>query len=243
MSNAAGSQYAGTELDILAGAVNYHRWILAGFRPYLGKTVAEVGAGIGSVSKLLLETPLERLIAFEPSANLYPVLARELEGENRAAAINDVFRPSSTPDGVDSIVYINVLEHIENDRGELESATQALRPGGHLLVFVPALAWLYSEFDKHVGHVRRYTKRGLTELARDVGFEVVRARYFDVAGIAPWYVGFVLLKGKPRAGSVTLYDKLVVPPMRLAEAILPPPLGKNVLLVARKPPESEDKSP
>jgi SAM-dependent methyltransferase len=239
MPKPASSEYPGTELDVLAGAVNYHRWILAAFRPYLGTAVAEVGAGIGSVSTLLLESPFERLIAFEPSANLFPLLAGNLKSEKRARVVNDVFRPDYLPGGVDAILYINVLEHIERDLDELINARLALRPGGHLLVFVPALSWLYSDFDKHVGHFRRYSKRGLTNLARDAGFEVLKARYFDIAGIVPWYVSFVLLHGGPRPGSVALYDRLVVPPMRMLEAILPPPLGKNVLLIARKMPGDE----
>jgi SAM-dependent methyltransferase len=233
----AQTTYPGTELDVMAGAVNYHRWILAAVRPYLGKSVAEVGAGIGSVSSLLLEFPLEQLVAFEPSPDLYSQLASTLKRETRAAAINDVFRAEYVRDGVDSILYINVLEHIENDFDELTAAHSALRPGGHLFVFVPALQWLYSDFDKHVGHHRRYTRRGLTKLAREAGFEIVKARYFDVAGIAPWYVSFVLLHGRPKSNAVAIYDRFVVPPMRILEGIVAPPIGKNVLLVARKKPE------
>jgi SAM-dependent methyltransferase len=230
----ARGDYSGTELDALSRAVNYHRWIVEQFRPYLGETVAEVGAGIGSVSRLLLEGPVKRLFAFEPSANMFPYLADELCNEPRAAAINDLFSPGHTQDGVDSVVYINVLEHIEDDLAELKNAHAALRPRGHLMVFVPALAWLYSDFDRHVGHFRRYTKRRLRELAETAGFEVAVARYFDMVGILPWYVSFVLLKSRPNAGSVTLYDKIVVPPMRLVERLVSPPLGKNVLLIARK---------
>jgi SAM-dependent methyltransferase len=234
MSQAAISQYPGTELDVLAGAVNYHRWILAAFHPYLGGIVAEVGAGIGSISTLLLESSLERLIAFEPSSNLFPVLADKLKGDQRAQAVNDVFRPDYTPGGLDSILYVNVLEHVERDLDELHKARAALRPGGHLFVFAPAMSWLYSDFDRHVGHLRRYTRRVLIKLARDAGFEVLKARYFDAAGILPWYVGFVLLHGRPKAAGVALYDKVVVRPMRMLEAVVPPPLGKNVVLIARK---------
>jgi SAM-dependent methyltransferase len=234
LSNDACSDYSGTELEALARAVNYHRWIVEQFRPYLGETVAEVGAGMGSVSKLLLEGSVKRLFAFEPSANMFPHLENELRNEPRAVAINELFSPNHAPDGVDSVVYINVLEHIEDDLAELRNAYSAVRPKGHLMVFVPALAWLYSDFDRHVGHFRRYTRRQLRELAETAGFEVTSARYFDFVGILPWYVSFVLLKSRPNALSVTLYDKLVVPPMRLVERFVSPPWGKNVLLIARK---------
>jgi SAM-dependent methyltransferase len=235
MPNDSQLDYSGTELDAMSAAVNYHRWIVDKFRPYLGGTVAEVGAGIGSVSKLLLAAGVGRLLSFEPSTNMFPGLAQALHDEPRAQAINSFFSPHYAADGVDSVVYINVLEHIQDDRGEIRNALAALRPGGHLLVFVPALAWLTSDFDKHVGHFRRYTKRGLAQLAQDVGFEVVQAHYFDFAGVLLWYVSFTLLKGRPRRGSVAIYDQLVVPPMRLIESVFPPPIGKNILLVARKP--------
>src|SRR4051812_23804097 len=83
--------YSGTELDTLAGAVNYHSWVLSKFERYLGETVAEVGAGIGSVSRLLLNTSIKHLLAFEPSHNMFPFLAEELRDQPRAEAINDFF--------------------------------------------------------------------------------------------------------------------------------------------------------
>jgi SAM-dependent methyltransferase len=195
----------------------------------------EVGAGIGSVSKQLLGFPISKLIAFEPSRNLFPILAEKLRHEARAETINDFFSPRYISEGVDAIVYLNVLEHVRDDRAELANAWAALRPGGHLLVFAPALAWLYSDFDKHVGHFRRYTKGGLRTLAIDAGFDIVKLQYFDIVGVAPWYLSFVLLKGRPGLRGVGLYDRLVVPPMQWVERIVPPPIGKNVLLVARKP--------
>jgi len=227
--------YPGTELDAMSTAMNYHRWIVDSFRPYFGKSVAEVGAGIGTISQFLLETGLDRLVAFEPSPNMYPVLEKKLRHEQRAQAINDFFQPDGRLDSFDSVVYINVLEHIEDDRRELANALAALKPGGHLLVFVPALAWLYSEFDRQIGHYRRYTKAGLAQLARKLGYTDVRTRYFDVIGIVPWYVMFVLLRKHVGYNSVTLYDKLIVPPLRRIERVVPPPIGKSVLLIARKP--------
>jgi SAM-dependent methyltransferase len=235
MSNDPRGEYSGAELQALSAAVNYHRWIVDEFKPYLGETVVEVGAGIGSVSKLLLESPIKRLFAFEPSTREFTELAVTLRNEPRAVLNNEPFSYGAVPDGVDSIAYINVLEHIEDDRLELKNAFQSLRPNGHLLVFVPALDWLFSDFDRHVGHRRRYSKTRLCDLVEEVGFEVTKVRNFDIAGILPWYVNFVLLKGRPDRRSVMLYDKIAVPPMRLLERLVPPPIGKNVLLAARKP--------
>ncbi len=219
----------------MRSADNYRRWIVEGIAPYLGKKVAEVGAGIGSITRVLLERPLERLVAFEPSSNMFPQLAATVRGEPRATAVHGRFGAGQAGQSFDSAAYINVLEHVEHEREELVAARAALRPGGHLLVFVPALAWLFSNFDREVGHFRRYSKDGLERVVAHAGFEVVESRYFDIAGVLPWYVHFTLLGRGMGRGSVSLYDRAVVPPMRWIEGLGHPPIGKNVLLVARRP--------
>jgi SAM-dependent methyltransferase len=233
-SEAVARHYPGRDLEAMTFALNYHRWIVAQFAPYLGDTVAEVGAGSGSVSKLLLHQDIKQLFAFEPSDNMYQVLVNELRNETRANAVNDFFHPRHGKQRFDAVAYINVLEHIEDDRIELANAFEALKANGHLLLFVPALTWLYSEHDKEIGHFRRYTKSGLASLVEQSGFTIVKARYFDVVGIVPWYVNFVLLRNSIGGRSVALYDKVVVPLVRRVETAVPPPIGKNVLLVAKK---------
>ena len=227
--------YPGKELEAMSSAVNYHRWIIDEFAPYLAGDVAEVGAGIGTMSQLILAKPVRRLHAFEPSTNMFPRLAERLRGEARAEAVNDFFGPRQAGQGFDTILYINVLEHVEDDRAELAHAWQALKPGGRLLVFVPALQWLFSDFDGQVGHLRRYRRGRLARDARAAGFVVEQARYFDMAGVVPWYIHFVLLRRPMGGGSVSLYDKVAVPATRFLESLMTPPIGKNVLLVARKP--------
>jgi SAM-dependent methyltransferase len=242
MSGETGHVYVGKDLEAMSFAEKYHEWILSELRPYLGATIAEVGAGIGSVSRLILESPIDRLDAFEPSADMFGQLQQNLASDPRANAINGFFGVAPADTRYDSIVYINVLEHIENDAEELTRAREALHDGGHLLVFVPALPWLYSDLDREVGHFRRYLKRGLRSLIKEAGLEIVRLRYFDIAGVLPWYVNFVLLRNSISGGSVALYDRLVVPVMRIVETVLPLPLGKNLLLVARKGHEPARKS-
>jgi SAM-dependent methyltransferase len=166
---------------------------------------------------------------------MFPMLAEGLRGDSRAVAVNDFFGAKHAAQGFDSILYINVLEHVDDDRAELANAWQALKPGGHLLVFVPALQWLFSDFDTQVGHLRRYGRAALKAEAQAAGFAIVKARYFDMAGVLPWYINFVLLRRPMGSGSVSLYDKVVVPASRFLESLLPPPIGKNILMVARKP--------
>ena len=235
---AAARRYEGRDLEAMSFARNYHRWIFDEIRPFLSGDVAEVGAGRGSFSRLLLESPSIRcLFAMEPSPEMFPLLRAELRGEPRAEPRNAFFgEVAAEVEGrLGAAVYVNVLEHVPDDRGELALVHRALAPGGHLCVFVPALPWLYSPFDASIGHQRRYLRAPLVRMVRETGFEVVRARWFDVAGVLPWLVAMKWLRLPMRGGDVRLYDSLVVPVMRRVEAAVPPPLGKNLLVVARKP--------
>lgn len=136
----------------------------------------------------------------------------------------------------DSIIYVNVLEHIADDVGELALVHRTLAPGGKIFIFVPALQSLYGAFDEQVGHHRRYTRSELVDKCERAGFRIIDSRYFDLLGVLPWWVKYRLLKSselEPRA--VAAYDRYVVPAARRLEARLRPPLGKNVLLIAEKP--------
>ncbi len=213
-------------------AKNYHRWIIDEFAPYLGKVVAEVGAGRGDVTRLLKRADIRSLLAFEPSASLFPSLQRELSDWPAATAVNDFFSCDSSRT-FDTVLYLNVLEHIEDDVAEISKARKMLKPDGYLLIFVPALRWLYSDFDKSIGHFRRYGRGGLRRLVCESGFRIVKLRYFDLAGVLPWYVNFVLLRRPMTTAGVSAYDRWVVPVMRRLERWFSPPIGKNILLVAQ----------
>ncbi len=228
------NQYFGKDLEAMSLANTYHRWIIAEFLPYIKGSVAEVGAGAGDVSRLILEANIKSLTAFEPSENMYPLLKASLRRDKRAKTINGTLDKEKFSEYFDSVVYINVLEHIENDASEVAKVQAALVQNGHLMVFVPALPCLYSELDRQIGHFRRYTKRSLVKIVQRASFSIVKARYFDMAGLIPWYINFILLKNTISGGSVSLYDRLVVPVMRVIEGLVAPPMGKNVLLVARR---------
>jgi 2-polyprenyl-3-methyl-5-hydroxy-6-metoxy-1,4-benzoquinol methylase len=229
-------EYFGKDLEAMSFADNYHRWIVDEFTPYLGAHVAEVGAGIGNFSEFLVQAGTQRLSAFEPSSNMYPMLQEKFEHVSTVDTYNCFFEETSEKFAAsfDAVAYVNVLEHIENDRLALEHAHQTLKQNGHLLIFVPALKFLFSDLDKKVGHFRRYNKQELIDVVSVAGFKIEELRYFDVMGIIPWYIAFVLLKQTTSGTNVTLYDRVVVPFMRRVERLVTPPIGKNLLLVARK---------
>lgn len=232
----ASNDYSGHDLEAMTFAQNYGQWIFDYFAPYLGQRIAEVGAGMGNFSQLILNHDIDRLYAFEPSLNMYKHLQARMGDNENATLINGTFEEniSDFRGKLDSVIYINVLEHIEDDQHELEIARDALKPGGNLLIFVPALSWLYSNFDREIGHFRRYHKQPLTNKIENSGLIMTDIRYFDMAGILPWYANFVLMKGQMNKKGVLLYDKLVVPVSRMVEKLLTPPIGKNLILVAKK---------
>lgn len=218
-------------------AVNYHRWILDMFRPYLGKRWVEVGAGTGLFSEMLLGCKPERLSLVEPSG-MVSALRQKFRLEPSVDIHHATFAgciPEMTSFRPDSILYINVLEHIEDDDDELKHAFDTLHNRGRAFIFVPALEFLLGPFDRSIGHLRRYRKSALEQKCRRAGFEIVLSKYFDAAGVLPWWIKYKLLgSGTLSARSVHLYDKYCVPVVRLIEKFMTPPLGKNILLVAEK---------
>ena len=197
--------------------------------------MAEVGAGTGHVAKFLLAADIKHLVAFEPADNMFASLERRFSGIGRMTTINSFFEEESVnyTDAFDSVCYVNVLEHIEDDTEALCHAYKALRKKGYVLIFVPALPFLYSH-DRHVGHYRRYSKSRLVETVSAAGFSIEKVKYFDLAGIIPWYIAFVLLKQVTTKGKVSLYDRFAVPTLRRAEQLVAPIVGKNLLVVGRK---------
>jgi SAM-dependent methyltransferase len=233
--------YVGKDLEAMSFAVNYHKWILDEFRPFLGKRVVEVGAGTGSFSELLLEENLDSLSLVEPSEMFESLTANVSQIKNKVqidfykSIFSEVATEISDKQKPDSIIYVNVLEHIEDDVFELKHIHQTLSKGGRCFIFVPALMALYGEFDRKIGHFRRYTKQEVEEKCQSAGFKVLKSKYFDFAGIIPWFIKYKMLKSDSLdSGAVTLYDKMAIPFVRGMEKFLNVPLGKNVLLVAEK---------
>lgn len=222
--------YPGKDLEAMGFARNYHRWIRDLFRPHLGRRIGEVGAGAGDFTALLLETGPEALIAWEPSANLHASLVERFGDDPRVTVLTERFSPPDEP--LDTLCYVNVLEHIEDDRLELERARRGLRPDGRLCLFVPALGWLYGEQDRRVGHYRRYGRRALRARLCDAGFRLLEDRWFDCAGILPWWFAYRVLGRSVTPGAVGAYDRWIVPVIRRVESLVRPPLGKNLLMVA-----------
>jgi hypothetical protein len=135
----------------------------------------------------------------------------------------------------DCILYLDVLEHIADDAGELERARGHLLPGGALAVAVPAHQYLYTPFDARIGHHRRYDKAGMRRIG-PTGLELETLRYLDTAGLAASGANRLLLRqSEPSLGQVLFWDRVLVPCSRLLDPLTGYRLGKSLLAIWRKP--------
>lgn len=234
----SGVAYGGEDLHALKDLENYPRWVidLLGPSPW-GRTI-EIGAGTGNLTRFARER-CAHMTLLEPSP-----LAGELQDTFAHDPDVEVVRQTSTswlaehPDlagSFDTVFSVNVLEHIEDDIAVLRDAFELLRPGGTLRLAVPALPALLGSLDESVGHLRRYRRRTLRAAVQGAGFSAVELRYFDLLGVAPWFVaGRILRRRTFDTGPAVLFDRLAIPVGRWAEDRLSPPLGKNLACVARR---------
>jgi SAM-dependent methyltransferase len=226
------SDYSGTEnLEVMADAINYNDFLvsLIGKEVKPGDLVVDFGAGIGTFSKQVAMAG-HAVHCVEPDhRQLDRILALGLPASENIANFEN--------DSVDVLYTLNVLEHIENDVEALEACYQKIKPGGSILIYVPAFNVLYSSMDKSVGHIRRYTRSTLAKKVRLAGFTVVRNEYVDSAG----FFASLLFKmfgndsGTINRAALILYDRYVFPLSRLADFICNKVFGKNVYLIARRP--------
>ena len=170
-------QYAGSELAVFAKALHWKQTLRRQIEPYLRGSVAEVGAGIGSMTAIFAACPCDSWLALEPDS----ALASQIPRSGRTRVSVGILADLPPGQSFDTILYIDVLEHIEEDATELEIAANRLKPGGHLVVLVPAHNFLFTPFDRSIGHFRRYDKKMLRSAAPP-SLLLMRSRYLDSAG-------------------------------------------------------------
>ncbi|WP_165226351.1 class I SAM-dependent methyltransferase [Aquisphaera insulae] len=226
--------YPGKELELFAAAVRWKDYCRERLGRYIKGDVLEVGAGIGGTTAVYCDGSQASWTCLEPD----PKLALELA--TRAAAGGFAIRPEviagtleDLPAGraFDAILYIDVLEHIEDDRDELVRAAGHLRAGGHLIVLCPAHNFLYSPFDRAIGHHRRYNRRMFRAIA-PTGLDSDSMTYMDSAGMLLSLGNRILLRsGMPTASQIRLWDRAFVPVSRWLDPLLGRRLGKSVVAV------------
>lgn len=228
--------YVGGELALFERAYNWKDYLREQLRELVRGRVLEVGAGVGATTRALAAEGQRSWLCLEPD----PALAAELSRACAAIAAPRVEIQVGTlaalpPDATfDTVLYADVLEHIERDAAELVRAAAALARGGHLIVLSPAHSFLMSDFDRAIGHYRRYTARSLAALAPP-GLELVLVRYLDSCGmLASLGNRLWLRQSLPTAAQIAFWDRCMVPISRRLDRWLAYRLGKSVLVVWRR---------
>jgi SAM-dependent methyltransferase len=235
MPDIAGDSHLQSEvLEDLSDAVNYQRWLSELCRPYLGADVIELGSGIGSYADAWLTTA-ERLTVTEADESRLKVLTERFADDPRVQ-VRPLFLPTTERAQHSGAVALNVLEHIEDDAGALRSVAGLIRPGGAIVLIVPAFPSAMSRFDRSIGHFRRYTVSSLRAVLSSAGLEPELVRYVNPVGLLNWYLACRLMGMTPRNGVLLrTYDRLLVPVARRLERRWRPPFGQSVFAVARVP--------
>jgi 2-polyprenyl-3-methyl-5-hydroxy-6-metoxy-1,4-benzoquinol methylase len=224
-------------LDNMDDAANYAAWIFALMAPHLGPELAEVGAGHGTFTELLAPEA-RRLVASDLSDRCAGILAERFADRPQVEILAGTLAAAAERGPFDAVILINVLEHIEDDEGALKEIESMLKPGGRVILWVPAFRLLYSDFDRRIGHYRRYRTAGLAARLRAAGFAVTDARYVNPVGGLAWLVLARLLHRTPTSGApVAIFDKYFVPVLRRVEEHWRPPFGQSVFAVGTRSPD------
>jgi len=222
-------------LDSLDDAGNYADWIVELMASHLGPRVLEVGAGHGTMSARLRDHA-ETVTASELSPRAAAILRERFAEDPKVRVVEGDIDSAAETGPFDSVVMINVLEHIPDDRAALASLFDCLVPGGTVAIYVPAYEVLYSDFDRDIGHCRRYRRSTITQALTASGFEMVGVRYLSLPGAIAWLIVARMANRQPTNRSIaTAYDRAVIPILRRVEARWEMPAGQSLLAIARKP--------
>ncbi|MEO8372053.1 MAG: class I SAM-dependent methyltransferase [Candidatus Solibacter sp.] len=222
------------------------QWQYSLFRPYLGSKLLEIGAGIGRITRVVAAARAhEELVATEPSPNFFGALRDRVQGVPKSIALQATAE-ALVPDyreHFDSVYSVHVMEHIEHDRPFLESMLDLTRPGGNVIILVPALPFLYSDLDVNIGHYRRYNKKMMRALIQGLPVDVRHLAYNNLLGVLGSFYFSKIRKvnyQKDEAskqqfmGVYRFFSEYVVPGIQLFERFVPVPVGLNLTLVLTK---------
>jgi SAM-dependent methyltransferase len=223
------------DLEQMARAPSYLAWQFSLIRPFISGEVVEVGAGIGNFTGRIAACAAH-VTTLEPNTYCFDRLT------SATSALKNVTRYNLTVEEyhrlvrralADTIVCVNVLEHIEDDAAVVREFRSLISPGGRLVLQVPAMPIAFGEIDRRLGHYRRYTKGLIRRLLDATGWRTVHLRYFNTVGLLGWLWNTkVAIKTAQSDQQIRVFDRWVVPVLSTLEAILPPPFGQCLFAVA-----------
>jgi SAM-dependent methyltransferase len=231
-------RFATDDLETMREARRYQGHVFSLFRPYIGARVLEVGSGIGTTTRALVEIA-ERVVGIEPNRASIACL-RQTVGNHPAFALRDCHleecqRSELIAERFDTILCVNVLEHIEDDQEALRGFAEIAAPArGHVLIFVPAVEAAYGRLDAALGHHRRYSRRGLARMFEAAGLELHLLKYTNPIGLLAWmFKAYVMRSAAHSSREIALFETLVAPWALPLERVVPVPVGLSLVAVGR----------
>jgi 2-polyprenyl-3-methyl-5-hydroxy-6-metoxy-1,4-benzoquinol methylase len=229
--------YIGDELELFALARNWKAYLARRLQPFLGHRVLEVGSGLGATTAVLCIDDHERWVCLEPDIAMAKQLEESVASERLpqcCEVIAGTVATANVAGPFDTILYVDVLEHIEDDREELAQIPSLLADGGRLVVVAPAHSWLYSPFDARIGHHRRYTRSTLQTVA-PANLRQETLEYLDSASLFASMANRVLLRqALPTKRQILFWDRILVPVSRMLDVALAGRFGKSLFGVWRR---------
>jgi ubiquinone/menaquinone biosynthesis C-methylase UbiE len=231
-------RYAADDLETMQEARRYMDHVFGLVRQFIGSRVLEIGPGIGTITRRLVDIA-DVVVGIEPNPNCASLIQEAIGDHPRFTLRVCHFEECDTAElasqRFDSVLCVNVLEHIADDVGALEAFKRILVPGGRVIVFVPALQVAYGPLDAELGHYRRYSKRTLRGAFTDAGLDLIRLRYTNPIGLAGWmYNAHISKSTKHSVAQVKLFETLVAPWALPIERLIPPPIGLSLVAVGLK---------
>jgi SAM-dependent methyltransferase len=230
--------YVGTELELFSEAKVWKSYLGRQIAPDLGDEVLEVGAGLGGTTRRFCNRAHTRWVCLEPDPALAGQITQSIASGDLPACCRVEVGTTASLGGLgafDTILYIDVLEHIEDDRGELERAARLLKPGGRIVALSPAHQWLFTPFDQAIGHYRRYSKRTFAAIG-PAGLDRVRLVYLDSIGLFASLANKLLLhQSMPNPKQIAFWDRVLVRMSTAVDPLIGRSLGKSVLAVWQRP--------
>jgi 2-polyprenyl-3-methyl-5-hydroxy-6-metoxy-1,4-benzoquinol methylase len=231
-------RFATDDLHTMREARRYQAHVFALFRPYIGSCVLEVGSGIGTTTRALVEIA-DRVVGIEPNrssvAHIRQTVGNHPKFELHTCLFEECDRSELLAARFDTVLCVNVLEHIEDDARALRAFAEIVEPAdGHVLIFVPAIAAAYGPLDAALGHHRRYSKRSLAKLFGAAGLELELLKYTNPIGLLAWMVNSYITRNAAHSSrQIALFETLVAPWALPLERLLPVPIGLSLVAVGR----------
>ena len=229
-------KYIGEELMLFAAACNWKKYVAQILQPLINGHVLEVGAGIGASTCSLYTGKEVSWTCLEPDFKLADRLSENIRKNcfpNSISVYIIIGIIAALPSDLmyDTILYIDVLEHIEDDSAELRNACKHLSFGGRLIVLSPAHQWLFSPFDRAIGHHRRYDRRTLKK-AGPKNLRLTRIHYLDCVGLIVSFANRIFLRSSiPSYRQIQFWDGVVIPLSKLVDPLFGYQVGKTIIAV------------